>query len=248
MRRIAALLAATAATASMTGCSTSEDRPDSQAEDSICTASSQQTPSEKAVRAVVVVDRTASARTDVAIPTTLKNILATIQDEGVESKSGSQMQTLGVSGESVYPTISTEYSLDLRPGDTSTNADNLRAKLLTDCLTTFVESDATRAKGEGTDLVGALLAADQQRPEQILVISSGLNDTPLADLTTPPTDPGPAVSAVRQEAPEFGTWQTPVTWFNLGEPEPPLSAADRDRVIAFWSALLGNHLKIDTRE
>ncbi|WNG81162.1 hypothetical protein C6A86_023685 [Mycobacterium sp. ITM-2016-00316] len=248
MRRLAVLFASTLATIGMVACSSGSDESEPAAEADICAAASEQAANPDAVRVVVVVDRTESARTDVAVPSSLTDILTAAQDKGVEAKTGALLQTLGVSGESVFPTISPPHNLDLRPGDTSTNADNLRAKLLADCLTTFIDSEVTEPKGEGTDLIGALLAAQQQKPEQILVISSGMNSTPLANLTAPPTDPTSAASSVKAEAPDFGTWSLPVTWFNLGEPEPPLSAADRDRVIAFWKALLGDHLNIDTRE
>lgn len=214
----------------------------------ICAAAQKEPIKPGAQLVVVVVDRTASARTGLSDPPDLDAVIAGAQAKGVEDKTGSQIQTLGVTASGQFPSIGKPTSLDLRPGDTSKNANDLRQRILHDCVPGLLRSDNTQANGDNTDLLGALLAAQQQKPAQIVVISSGLNSTSQASLDPPPAEPAQLAEAVKQAIPAFASWSTPVTWFNLGEPNPPLSAPDRDRVIAFWQALLGDQLNSNTRE
>ncbi|MGA5541362.1 hypothetical protein ACPCIR_05870 [Mycobacterium sp. NPDC051198] len=256
VRRGLSALMMTAVVVGATACGTSDEPhtgsgaaagpadPNSQ----ICTAAKQTAPKADALLVALIVDRTASARTEATEPPDLGHLLAEVQAKGLEDHTGSAVQTVGVSGTDQFPTISTPMSLDLKPGDTSQNADNVRAKLLKDCTAGLLTDESTLPKGDNTDLIGALLAAQQQQPAQIIVISSGLNSTPAADLTVPPADPAQLAAAVKTEAPDFASWSIPVTWFSLGEPNPPLSSQDRDRVIGFWKSLLGDKLIINTRE
>ena len=214
----------------------------------ICAAAQKEPIDPKAQLLVVVVDHTASARTDLADPPSLSDAIAKIQAEGVKDEKGSQIQTLGVTASGEFPTISKPLSLDLKPGNTSPNAENLRAKIVRDCVPGILKVGGPQPSGGNTDLLGALLAAKQQSPQEIAVMSSGLNSTPQANLTVPPNDPAQVADSVKQAIPDFAAWSIPVTWFYLGEPNPPLSAPDRDRVIAFWKALLGENLTVNTRE
>lgn len=214
----------------------------------ICSTAKDGTIKADAQLVVVVIDRTASARTNLAEPPDLQATIAKIQAKGVEDGTGSQLQTLNVTASGRFPSIGKPMSLDLRPGDTSQNAKKLRSKILDDCVPGVLFSGDSAAPGSNTDLLGALLAADQQKPAEIVVVSSGLNSTAQADLSTPPADPAQLADSVKQAVPAFASWTTPVRWFNLGEPNPPLSAPDRDRVMAFWKALLGDKLDPNTRE
>lgn len=239
-----------------TACSGSGDPGSGQAasagtgnpDDSICAAARKEKPKPKAAMVSLIVDRTSSARTDVAQPPGLTEALADIQKKALEERRGSAVQTIEVRGSGEFPPISTPLNLDPRPDDTSPNANNVRAKILNDCTSGLLDSGVTPPKGDSTDLIGALLAASQQNPTQILVISSGLNSTALANLQVPPANPAELADTVKTEAPDFNSWSIPVTWYNLGEPNPPLSALDRDHVIEFWKALLGGQLTVDSRE
>lgn len=222
--------------------------PNASGNKSICEAAAAERPKSGAAMVSLIVDRTASARTDVTMPPGLNETLAEVQKKALGERSGSAIQTISVSGSGEFPPIGPTLNLDPRPEDTSPNANNIRAKILNDCIPGLLESDGANPKSDNTDLIGALLAARQQDPTQILVISSGLNSTALANLQTPPADPAEMVAAVKAEAPDFESWSIPVTWYNLGEPNPPLSAQDRERVIMFWKALLGDQLIVDTRE
>ncbi len=213
----------------------------------ICDTAKKHPPKAGALFVALIVDRTASARTQLAEPPNLRDSVAQVQAQGVKEHKGSAIQTIGVTAAGQFPVISPPLSLDLKPGDTSSDAGKTRAALL-GCVAPLLDTADTQPKGEGTDLIGALLAAQQQKPAQIVVLSSGLNSTPVADLRTPPADPAQLAQTVKDTTPDFASWSIPVTWFNLGEPNPPLSAQDRDRVIAFWKAMLGDKLKTDTRE
>ncbi|WP_156432621.1 hypothetical protein [Mycobacterium sp. M26] len=217
-------------------------------DDAICAAAKKEAAKPDALLVSLVVDRTASARTDLKQPPDLAATVAKVQEKGLTEHKGSQIQTVAVSGSSEFPPISPPLNLDPRPTDTSQNADSVRAKILNDCVPGLLASDGESPKGSNTDLIGALLAAQQQKPAEILVISSGLNSSPVIDLRTPPTDPSTAATSVKAQVPDFANWSIPVIWYNLGEPNPPLSAEDRDRTIAFWKELLGDKLTIDTRE
>lgn len=221
--------------------------PDASAE--ICADAEGAPVDPEAARVVLVIDRTPTARTDLSTPPDLTAVITDIQQQGVETKKGSAFQTVGVTGTGEYPSLGEPVSLDLNPGQTSRSAKDLRSLLLGACVPGWVSGDAYTPSGAGTDLFGALLAAQQQGPTQIVVMSSGLNSTPVADFTTPPTDPAAAAARVKSEFPEFADWSIPVTWFNLGEPNPPLSAQDRGRLISFWESLIGEeHLDLNTRE
>jgi hypothetical protein len=195
----------------------------------------------------VVVDRTPSARADATTPPDLLDAVGSVQQAGTVSKKGSQLQVLSVSGANTYPWISVPLSLDLEPGNTSVDANAVRKKIAETCVSPFIADAKAPGKTDTTDVIGALIAAKQQNPERILVISSGLNITPSVDLRTL-TDPTEAAEAVRATNPEFVSWTVPVVWFNLGEPKQPLSDVDRQMLIEFWQALLGDSLKNDTRE
>lgn len=203
----------------------------------------------EAARVVLVVDRTPTARTDLSTPPDLTAVITDIQQQGVETQKGSAFQTVGVTGAGQYPSLGKAVSLDLKPGQTSRSAKDLRSLLLSTCVPAWVSGDTYTPGGAGTDLFGALVAAQQQGPTQIVVMSSGLNSTPVADLSVPPADPAAAAERVATEFPEFADWSIPVTWFNLGEPNPPLSAQDRGRLISFWENLIGEeNLDLNTRE
>jgi hypothetical protein len=221
--------------------------PDASSE--ICVDAESATVDPGAARVVLVVDRTPTARTDLSTPPDLTTVITAVQQQGVESKKGSAFQTVGVTGSGEYPPLGKPSSLDLQPGQTSRAAKDLRSLLLGTCVPGWVSGDAYTPAGEGTDLFGALLAAQQQGPTQIVVISSGLNSTPVADLTVPPADAAILAEHVKSEFPDFADWAIPVTWFNLGEPNPPLSAQDRERLISFWQKLIGEeNLDVNTRE
>jgi len=213
----------------------------------ICAAAQEGPGEPDATLAVIVVDHTASARPGLTDPPNLSAAIANLQTRGVEEKTGSQLQTLAVTASGQFPTISAPLSLDLKPGDTSPNADNLRKKVLRDCVPEFLKGTGPQPSAGDTDVIGALLAARQQAPSEIFVISSGLNSTTQANLTAP-YDPAQLSGAVKDAIPDFKEWTIPVTWFDLGEPAEPLSAPDRNRVIAFWKDLLGDKLTVDTRE
>lgn len=252
-RRWVPALVAWAVALTAVGCSSESDKAGSTAaaaggtNTAICETAKKHPPKPGALFVALVVDRTASARTQLAEPPNLRDSVAQVQAQGDKEHKGAAVQTIGVTAAGQFPVISPPLSLDLKPGDTSSDAGKTRSALL-GCVAPMLDTADTQPKGEGTDLIGALLAAQQQKPAQIIVLSSGLNSTPVADLRTPPADPTQLAQTVKDTAPDFSSWSIPVTWFNLGEPNPPLSAQDRDRVIAFWKALLGDKLKTDTRE
>lgn len=218
--------------------------PDSE----ICAAAHKEAAHAGALPVLLIVDRTASARTLSTTPPGVGEVIARVQQEGLNGHKGSEVQAIAVTGTSTFPPIGAPLNLDPRPGDTSQNADNIRAKILRDCVPGLFKADGGEGGGDTTDLIGALLAAKQQGPAQILVVSSGVNNTAVANLNPPPADPAEAVGAVKADAPAFDDWSIPVTWFSLGEPQTPLSAQDHDRVVGFWKALLGDKLTVDDRE
>lgn len=253
-RRWVTALVASAVALTAAGCSSDSDKggggtaaASGGTNTAICDTAKKHAPKAGALFVALIVDRTASARTQLAEPPNLRDAVAQVQAQGAKEHKGSAVQTIGVTAAGQFPVISAPLSLDLKPGDTSSDAGKTRAALL-GCVAPLLDTADTQPKGEGTDLIGALLAAQQQKPTQIVVLSSGLNSTPVADLRTPPADPAQLAQTVKDTTPDFASWSIPVTWFNLGEPNPPLSAQDRDRVIAFWKALLGDKLKTDTRE
>ena len=230
------LLVATAAT----GCVKPEPEQD------ICDEARGVIPDANAAMAALIVDRTNSSRTDLGIPPALVDAIAEVQEAGVTSGKGSQVKVIPVVGAGEYPPPTKLLAIDLEPGNTSQDAADVRKKLARDCLPKLI-ADAPTTTAPTTDLIGALLAAKQENPEKILVLSGGLNTTEGADLRGL-TDPTGAAKAVRAATPGFSQWNVPVAWFNLGEPRIPLSDEDREYLIRFWKELLGDKLSNDTKE
>ncbi|OUS97271.1 hypothetical protein [Rhodococcus sp. NCIMB 12038] len=189
--------------------------------------------------ATVIVDRTGSVR-DLELSPDLAPVLAQIQS------TGAVMQTIGVNGSGVPPTVGKPISLDPAPGKTSRTADQHRQAAL-GCVRDWLHTPDTLPVGDNTDLLAAMSGAARQAPSQIVVISDGINTTAELNLFTAPVDPVATADQVRRG----GTWTlpagVPVHWFHLAETSPPLPETDRTAVTGFWTALLGADLHLHTR-
>jgi hypothetical protein len=211
-----------------------------------CALAKAQSVAADAPKVVLVVDHTPASRAGLAMPPGLVDAVAGVQEMGVKSGKGSQIQVVPVIGASEYPPTGKPVSIDLTPGDTSQDGTDARKVLLQDCLPGLIDEVAPIAT-DTTDIVGGLLEAVQEKPAKVVVLSGGLNVTPSLDLRSV-ADPVAAADAVRAANPQLNGWNVPVVWFNLGEPSQPLSDQDRARLIAFWDNLFQGNLSNDTRE
>lgn len=238
-------IAVTAAAALLSGCAAGTEgsapvgSPDSQR----CAQIERIPASPDADLVEVVVDRTSSARSELSLPPRLTATLTAAQQHSDDR--GTSLQVISVNGTGAATMPSVVYPLDPMPGDSSPMADDARALAL-QCAGEWV-GRAAAAEGTGTDLVAALATAERQRPARIVVISDGVHATTDLDLNTPPDDPSAAAAHAGRLAPQLVAATTPVTWFDMGERQPPMSQDHRQRLATFWQALLGQRLDIDTR-
>ncbi len=187
----------------------------------------------------IVVDRTGSVR-ELELSPALAPVLTQIQS------TGAVIQTIGVNGSGVPPTVGAPIALDPAPGKTSRNADQQRQAAL-GCLRDWLHTPDTVPVGDNTDLLAALSATARQTPHQIVVLSDGINTTGELNLFTPPANPSSTADQVRTSGIWTAATGVPVHWFHLAETTPPLSETHRGAVTEFWTTLLGADLHLYTR-
>lgn len=187
----------------------------------------------------IVVDRTGSVR-ELELPPELEPIFAQIQS------TGAVIQTIGVNGSGVPPTVGVPIALDPASGKSSRNADQYRQAAL-GCVEDWLNTTDTEPVGDNTDLLAAVAAATRQDPAQIVVISDGINTTSQLNLTASLSDPVAVADDVRRSGLWTARAEVPVNWFNMAETTPPMSEPDRRAVTEFWSELVGAELHLHTR-
>lgn len=243
---ISVALTASAVASFSTACSEASDAstaPASAISAQQCAKVERANPGPQADLIEFIGDWTGSARTELQLPPGLIAALVAAQKQSGDR--GTALQVINVNGAGVQTKPSTVYPLDPSPGDTSPMGDDARTQAL-QCVPEWIGRSAG-AEGPGTDLLSALATAERQRPTLTIVMSDGVNTTSELNLDNPSDDPAAEALRVGQLAPDLVNSSTPITWFNMGERQPPMSQDHRGLLMRFWQALLGQRLAIDTR-
>ena len=184
---------------------------------------------------VLVVDNTSSGPVS-TLPSSATNVLQR------EQAAQAQLVILGVNGAAVNPRLVADVTLDPDPGQTSREADAARAIALA-CVPRWITSEAAMPTRPGSDILGAVDAAIRRAPNQIIVMSDGLDNVGPLDLNKIGygNDPGSVVASLNaMDAIDHVTGSPPVLWADLGVSAKPLPGTVRSSLKLLWAAILRN--------
>ena len=184
---------------------------------------------------VLVVDNTSSGPVS-ALPSSATTVLQR------EQAAQAQLVILSVNGAAVNPRLVADVALDPDPGQTSREADAARAIALA-CVPRWITSEAAMPTRPGSDILAAVDAAIRRVPNQMIVLSDGLDNVNPLDLNKIGygNDPGSAVASLNaMDAIDHVTGSTPVLWADLGVSVKPLPGTVRSSLKLLWAAILRN--------